>query len=350
MRFIHLAMIKSMTLINIRNFEHKEVVFQKDMTYMYGPNGSGKTTILEAIHLIATTKSHRTSEEKDVIKEGAPFGKITLVDDLHTYEMVITNQGKRVWLDHVEKKKLSNFIGYLYVVMFAPEDIDLVKGNPQFKRQFLDVAMVQIDKSYLDTLSTYKKILKQRNALLKKLKPDDDLTFLEVVNEQLMETGKKIIKSRNEFMETLNHVFIQTCHKFELNHTEIIYKPNVTEHKFKETLNQSRNQDIITKTTNHGPHRDDFIFMFHNKNAKQNASQGQSRLLALALKISLYQTLKEDPLKKVTLLLDDVLSELDIENQQRVLSLKENAQQMILNSAVEHAHHKKHTVLKGDLS
>jgi DNA replication and repair protein RecF len=343
-------MIKSMTLINIRNFEHKEVVFLKDMTYMYGPNGSGKTTILEAIHLIATTKSHRTSEEKDVIKEGAPFGKITLIDESHTYEMVITNQGKRVWLDHVEKKKLSNFIGYLYVVMFAPEDIDLVKGNPQFKRQFLDVAMVQIDKSYLDILQTYKKILKQRNALLKKLKPNDDFTFLEVINEQLMETGKIIIKKRAHFIETLNQIFIQTCHKFELHHTEIQYKPSVTEQKFKETLNQSLNQDLITKTTNHGPHRDDFLFIFNNKNAKQNASQGQSRLLALALKIALYQTLKEDPLKKVTLLLDDVLSELDIENQSRVLSLKEDAQQMILNSAVEHAHHKKHTAFKGDLS
>jgi DNA replication and repair protein RecF len=350
MRFIHLVMIKSMTLTNIRNFEHKDVIFQKDMTYMYGPNGSGKTTILEAIHLIATTKSHRTSEEKEVIKEGAPFGKITLVDDQHTYEMVITNQGKRVWLDHVEKKKLSNFIGYLYVVMFAPEDIDLVKGNPQFKRQFLDVAMVQIDKAYLDTLSMYKKILKQRNALLKKLKIGDDLTFLEVINEQLMESGKKIIKTRSQFMETLNEIFTQTCQKFELNYAEIIYKPNTTENKFKDTLNQNIHQDLITKTTNHGPHRDDFLFLFHNKNAKQNASQGQARLLALALKIALYQTLKEDPSKKVTLLLDDVLSELDIENQERVLSLKKEAQQMILNSAIEHKHHKKNTAFKGDLS
>lgn len=349
MRFTPLAMIKSMTLTNIRNFEHKEVVFQKDMTYMYGPNGSGKTTILEAIHLISTTKSHRTSEEKEVIKEGAPFGKITLTDDTHTYEMVITNQGKRVWLDQVEKKKLSNFIGYLHVVMFAPEDIDLVKGNPQFKRQFLDVSMVQINKNYLDILSAYKKILKQRNALLKKIKLNDDYTFLEVINEQLIDIGKKIIDSRSLFIEKLNLVFIQTCKKFDLENTSIHYKPSTLTQSFKETLTQSTHQDIMTKTTNYGPHRDDFLFVFQNKNAKQKASQGQARLLALALKVALYQTLKEDPLKKVTLLLDDVLSELDVENQQRVLKLKEDAQQMILNSAVEHKNSNKNIALKGDL-
>lgn len=334
MRYIPLVMIKSLELTNIRNFEKKSIKFNEGLTYIYGINGSGKTTILEAIHLIATTKSHRTTEDKEIIKEGAPFGKITLKDDHHLYEMVITSQGKRVWLDQIEKKKLSNFIGHLHVVMFAPEDIDLVKGNPQTKRHFLDVSMVQIDKIYIETLMIYKKILKQRNALLKKLQKSDDMIFLKVINDQLVEAGNKIINDRLKFIERLEKEFKAVCKTFQLEMTSLKYKPSVEESHFKESLEQSINQDILSKTTNYGPHRDDLIIGFKNKNAKHVASQGQSRLLALALKIAYYNLIKINSNNQVTLLLDDVLSELDQLNQSRVIELNKDSEQTIINSAV----------------
>ena len=327
-------MIKSLTLTNIRNFENKTLTFKDGMTYIYGVNGSGKTTILEAIHMVATTKSHRTTEDKEIIKEGAPFGKITLNDDNHTYEMVITNQGKRVWLDRLEKKKLSNFIGNLHVVMFAPEDIELVKGNPQIKRHFLDVSMVQINKTFIEILILYKKILKQRNALLKKLQKHDDMTFLNVINDQLVEVGKNIIESRYLFIEKLDIEFRQVCKSFELDMTSLTYKPSVEINHFKKGLEQNVNQDMLSKTTNIGPHRDDLIIGFKTKNAKHNASQGQARLLALAVKVAYYNMLKKNTKIDVTLLLDDVLSELDHLNQKRVIELNAQSEQTLINSAV----------------
>lgn len=334
MRYIPLVMIKSITLTNIRNFENKSITFNGGMTYIYGVNGSGKTTILEAIHTIATTKSHRTTEDKEMIKDGSPFGKITLHDDDHTYEMVITSQGKRVWLDRVEKKKLSNFIGNLHVVMFAPEDIDLVKGNPQIKRHFLDVSMVQMDKTYIEILIFYKKILKQRNALLKKLQKNDDMTFLNVINDQLVEAGNKIIFRRAQFIEALEIEFMSVCKTFQLDMTTLTYKPSVEENQLKKYLEQSIHQDMLSKTTNFGPHRDDLMIGFKDKNAKHVASQGQARLLALALKIAYYNMLKTNTSKEVTLLLDDVLSELDQENQKRVIDLNAHSKQTLINSAV----------------
>ena len=338
MRYTPLAMIKSITLTNIRNFSNKHIEFKETNTNIYGPNGSGKTTILESIHAIATTKSHKASEEKEMIKDGKPFGKITLIDDTHTYEMVITTLGKRVWLDKQEKKKLSNFIGHLHIVLFAPEDIDLIKGNPQFKRQFLDVSMIQLDNPYIQKLSLYKQLLKQRNALLKRLKLNDDETFLNVLNDQLIEVGKEIIKARENFIERLNQVFNEICQSFQLVDAKVVYRPSVHIEKYAKSIQDSKQSDILSKTTNVGPHRDDFSVSFNQSIAKQYASQGQARLLALALKMAVYTLLKQAN-KKVTLLLDDVLSELDIDNQKKVLELRTKDSQVILNSAIR-LHHK----------
>ena len=348
MRYTPLAMIKSITLTNIRNFDYKQIVFKNENTNIYGPNGSGKTTILESIHAIATTKSHKANEEKEMIQEGKPFGKITLIDDKHTYEMVITSQGKRVWLDKQEKKKLSNFIGHLHIVLFAPEDIQLVKGNPQIKRQFLDVSMIQLDNLYIQALTHYKNLLKQRNALLKRIKMGDDNTFLHVLNEQLVEVGKSIIKKREKFIFELNTIYPKICEEFNLTDAKIIYKPNVTPDKYFKSVLDNEQADIINKTTQIGPHRDDFLITFNQYSAKQNASQGQARILSLALKISFYHLLKSNQ-KETTLLLDDVLSELDEVNQEKVLNLKAKEQQVILNSAVRlYKQNQSDIELKGD--
>jgi len=328
-------MIKNMTLSNVRCFTKKNLSFDQSTTYIYGMNGSGKTTILEAIHMISNGRSHRTNEDKNMILKDAPFGKIKLeTHDHHTYEVVITPKGKRVWLDHQEIKKLSKFVGHLKSVLFSPEDIDLVKGTPQFKRQFLDVSMMQVDPSYIETLNVYKKILKQRNALLKKIGRDQDLTFLNILSEQLSEYGKIIIEKRALFLETLNGEFQTIYQTFNSAKVYISYKPNVDVKNILNTMIKNKDTDMILKTTTTGPQRDDIQVMYNESEAKEKTSQGQQRLIAIAMKLAVLEHIKKTTQKPVVLLLDDVLSELDQEKQELILSYQQENQQTIINSAI----------------
>ena len=296
-------MIKTLTLINTRCFPQKKLIFEHPQTYMFGDNGVGKTTILEAIHMIATTKSHRTNQDKEIIQEGKPFSKITLETNQNTFEMVITDKGKRVWFNGVEKRKLSQFIGHLNVVLFAPEDIELIKGSPTYRRQFLDIAMIQIDPSYLDILTKYKKILKQRNALLKKIDINGDFTFLDIISEQLLIEAKTMIEKRAQLINILNDVLQPITKQFQLPFVKIEYNDDVNLDQLKLHLLTKQKIDIIQQATSRGPHKDDFTVYYEQKNASQYASQGQQRLLALSLKLALFQHLKKESNKELILLL-----------------------------------------------
>ena len=327
-------MINSITLSNIRCFDKQSVSFDPHLTYIHGDNGTGKTSILEAIHMISNGKSHRTNDDKHLILNDAPFGKISLQTNQHTFEIVITPKGKRVWMNHQEIQKLSQFVGRLKSVLFSPEDIDLVKGSPQFKRQFLDVSMMQIDPLYIDTLNTYKKLLKQRNALLKKLTKGQDITFLKILSEQVSEYGKKIIIQRKAFIDDLNQLFKKIYQTFSDVNAQVIYKPNVKPDTILETMLKNHETDMLLNTTTNGPHRDDFHVIFNESFAKDKASQGQQRLLAVVLKLSVLEMIKEKTKQPVVLLLDDVLSELDEEKQKQILSYQQDNQQTIINSAL----------------
>lgn len=320
------------------------MTFDHLQTYMFGDNGVGKTTILEAIHMIATTKSHRTSQEKEIIQDGKSFSKITLETNQNTFEMVLTDKGKRVWLNGVEKRKLSQFIGYLNVVMFAPEDIELIKGSPSYRRQFLDIALIQIDAEYLDTLTRFRKILKQRNALLKKLELNGDLTFLNILSEQLQIEAKTIIEKRKQLINILNQEMQSITKQFQLDSVKLEYDEDVTIEQLYLHLSSKQKIDIIQQTTSKGPHKDDFTVFFEHKNASQYASQGQQRLLALSLKLALFQYLKKESSKELILLLDDVLSELDETHQQQLLTYEFQQHPLIMNSTHDHVKHNMHTI------
>ena len=335
-------MIKTLTLMNTRCFHQKKLIFEHPQTYMFGDNGVGKTTILEAIHMIATTKSHRTNQDKEIIQEGKPFSKITLETNQNTFEMVITDKGKRVWFNGVEKRKLSQFIGHLNVVLFAPEDIELIKGSPTYRRQFLDIAMIQIDPSYLDILTKYKKILKQRNALLKKIDVTGDFTFLDILSDQLLIEAKTMIEKRAQLINILNDVIQPITKKFELPFVKIEYNEDVNLDQLKLHLLTKQKIDIIQQATSRGPHKDDFTVYYEQKNASQYASQGQQRLLALSLKLALFQHLKKESNKELILLLDDVLSELDETHQQQLLTYEFQNYPLIMNSTHDHVKHNMH--------
>lgn len=300
-------MIESVLLRNFRN--HLEATFDlKAQTFIQGDNGTGKTSLLEAIYYVSLLKSHRTVDDGSLVMSDKPYAKITIKTTDHLYEVVIQKDRKHLMLDKVHIKKMSHFIGGYKIIIFSPEDLDLIKGLPRIRRQFLDIEMFQINPSYMNSLSSYKKILHQRNALLKRLTLTDDLTFLHIITNRFIEEARVIIKERQHFINTLNKSFKSRFkHLNDLDEVELIYEPNTPINALEETFKSRMHKDILSKTTNSGPHRDDFTILFNGHPAKDFASQGQQRLITIALKLAIIDLIKEE----VIILLDDILSELD---------------------------------------
>lgn len=327
-------MIQKITLKNFRNHETFNLDIKSPFVYIHGDNGSGKTSILESIYFCSTTKSHRTSDEKEMIKKNQLFAQVVIKDDDQTYEIVVSKLGKRTKINHVEKRKLSEFIGHLNVVMFAPNDLELIKGAPTIRRNFLDLELLQVDKKYLHHLNRYKQALKQRNSLLKKVDIKDDYTFLNILGDQLYEEGILLISERNKFITELNQYFISNYQRFSPHQVEIIYKPDQDDLGFKKHLSKQQKQDILYQTTLAGPHRDDFFISFNGFDSKTYASQGETRLIVIALKLALLDWIEFKTKRKVVLLLDDVLSELDQQKQDIFLKTLPKEHQIIINSVM----------------
>ncbi|MFA5560181.1 MAG: DNA replication/repair protein RecF [Acholeplasmataceae bacterium] len=327
-------MIKTIELRNFRNHQSFFLNFEKPFVYLGGKNGSGKTSILESIYFIATTKSHRTSDEKELIKKNEPFSIVKIKTDQYRFEVVLSKNGKRASIDGLEKRRLSDFIGTLKVVMFSAEDLELIKGAPSNRRQFLDLEWMQLNKQYLKRLNQYKNVLKQRNSLLKRLKIEDDWLFLNILGEQLYEIGVELIAERKKFIEMLNEFLKESYISFSNHKVEIIYEPDVDEKQFKKHLSSMQKQDIVYQNTTAGPHRDDFLIKFNGNPAKNYASQGEQRLIVIALKLALLKIIEKETNEKAILLLDDVLSELDLEKQQMFLKHLPKEHQLIMSSAL----------------
>lgn len=325
-------MIQQVQLKNFRNHTYYTLDIKQPFVYIYGENGSGKTSILESIYFCATTKSHRTSDEKELIKKNEPFAQVKVKTNEDTFEIVISKTGKRTKINHIEKRKISEFVGHLNVVMFAPNDLELIQGSPGFRRNFMDFELLQVDKKYLHDLNEYKQILKQRNSLLKKVDLKDDFTFLDILGKQLFEVGIKLIDQRQQFIKEINELFIKQYQAFSHYDVKLVYKPDQDKNGFKKYLETQQKQDILYQTTLAGPHRDDFFIGFRGFDAKSYASQGETRLIVIALKLALLEWIECKTHKKVICLLDDVLSELDEDKQNIFLNALPKEHQIIMNS------------------
>lgn len=303
-------MIEYLEIKNFRNHDYIKVDFLNKNTFIEGLNGSGKTSIVEAINYVSLLKSFKTNNDDHLVKEDKPCFKIVLKTNKDLFE-VVYNKGVKVL--HINKKnitKMSEFITRFKTVVFSPEDLNLVYGTPNERRTFIDVVMVQENKDYLEDLSTYKKVLKERNALLKQINENSDLTFLKIINKRLEVEANKIIEKRTEFIGKLNKAFkVRFKSLNKKDDVEVVYEPNTPLNRLELTLNDRFKRDLLEKTTTAGPHRDELLIKFNDNLAKDYASQGQVRLIVIALKLALVDVYKEK--EEVVVLLDDVLSELD---------------------------------------
>ena len=313
-------MIKEIKLKQFRNHSSLHLKIQQKRVFIFGNNGLGKTSILESIYFASLTKSHRTSEDKALIMKDKPYAKVDISTDTHHYQVVISDTGTKAFIDKIQISKMSEYVNGYRVVMFSPEDLELIKGQPADRRQFLDIEMSQIHKPYMLVLSKYKQILKQRNALLKNLTLHDDLTFFKIITDQLSIVGDEMIEKRKSFIDNLNQAFRIRFKAFnESDEVSVSYEPNVPLNSLKQVLNDKKEKDILTQTTSYGPHRDELRFAFNGEDAKTYASQGQQRLMVISLKLALLDIYDSDQVETI-ILLDDVLSELDLDKQQKLLN------------------------------
>lgn len=326
-------MIKKIELSQFRNHDSLLINFDKRQTYIYGENGVGKTAIIEAIYFASTTKSMRTSNERDLIKQDEMFAKIVIhFKNNRKNEIIISKNGKRIIANGVEKRRISDYIGDFNVVIFTTEDINLIRGTPADKRNFIDLEWMQLDKEYLQLLNRYRKVLKQRNALLKNVEINEDYTFLNILGQQLYEIGSRIIEKRDEIINLLNDELKKQPFNFEDNEIKIVYQPDQTLSNLKKWFETKQKQDIIYQTTQAGPHKDDFKIMIGDKDSKVFASSGQQRLIVIAIKVALLNVITNIKKSKPVLLLDDILSELDKNNQQIFLDNLPKDNQIIMTS------------------
>ncbi|MBW3110497.1 MULTISPECIES: DNA replication/repair protein RecF [Bacillaceae] len=330
--------IEQLELRNYRNYESIDVSFENKVNVILGENAQGKTNIMESIYVLAMAKSHRTSNDKDLIRWDQEYakikGRIQKYNGALPLELVLSKKGKKAKSNHLEQSKLSQYVGNMNVVMFAPEDLHLVKGSPQVRRRFIDMEIGQVSPVYLHDISLYQKILQQRNHYLKQLqtRKQKDQTMLDVLTEQFIEMAVKITKKRFEFVQLLES-WAKPIHSGisrNLETLEIVYKPSldVSDNQewskmvdiYEQKFNDIREREIDRGVTLVGPHRDDLQFIVNDRDVQTFGSQGQQRTTALSVKLAeielIHSEIKEYPI----LLLDDVLSELDDYRQSHLLN------------------------------
>ncbi len=320
--------IKSIQLSGYRNYDNATIYFDKETNILYGDNAQGKTNVLEAIFMCATTKSHKGAKDKEIIGFGKDEARISMYFDKSGDEIKIDmllrkDKSKIVAVNGSKISKATELLGLLNVVLFSPEDLGIIKNGPSERRRFIDTELCQLDPIYLYNLSKYNKIIDQRNKLIKDSYVNNDLLeTLNIWDAQLVSYGSEIIKKRQAFIKELNEIIIPLHEKLTNGREKIslAYEPDVEACDFESNLYKNRNKDIKFKVTSVGPHRDDFSFVVNDIDIRKYGSQGQQRTAALSLKLSEIEIVKKKTGHVPVLLLDDVLSELDSNRQNYLLS------------------------------
>ena len=351
--------IKSLKLLYFRNYLSMNIDVHPSLNVLVGNNANGKTNIIESIFCLALGRSYRTKSDSECIMFGETATAMSCVvnkNDKNLDIMLgISNKGKSAKIAGVKKNKLTDFVGELNVVLFSPEDLQLVKGSPSLRREFINREFYQFSRIYHKYYLMYQHLLKQRNSYLKDMRknPKDEfsLAYLETITSQLVKIAMYITKERALFIKNLSKLAQKNMlnisnHKEDL---ELKYKSSILdmlninsvedkdfneENIIKKIMDKSYD-DIMRGSTRIGPHHDDLEFFINKLDAKMYASQGQQRSIVLSLKLSEIDYLKSKTGSYPILLLDDVLSELDRNRQLKLLdAINENVQTFITTPSI----------------
>ena len=338
--------IKEISLLQFRNYQAMSLEFHKKLNVITGQNAQGKTNLLEGIYIISLGKSFRTSRDSEMIGFGHDFCRaktVSVKDDRETeIEITYKKEGKLIKIDGVRAPKTSDLLEHVYAVVFSPEDLKIVKEEPEKRRKFIDRELCQIRPVYYKNLGRYKKVLQNRNFLLKDGVSDQAL--LSVYDEELADYGSRIIRDRAGFIEKLN-IISRGIHEKITDGKEVLeifYESNVPvqsdflsqKEEFLKKLQKGFSRDVFKGNTESGPHKDDLKIQVNGIDIRHYGSQGQQRTAALSLKLAEIYLIKEETGEDAILLLDDVLSELDVQRQTFLLNRLQEIQIFITTTEI----------------
>ncbi len=330
--------IRHIELTDFRNYQSLRLDFHENVNLILGNNAQGKTNLLEAIYITSMGRSFRTSRDSDLVRFDCPAAKIWAEAEKEiaetSVEITIKKDAKKsIKKDGVNLKRASQLLENILIVIFSPEDLKIVKDEPEKRRRFIDRELCQIQPLYYDSLSNYKKTLLQRNAYLKEDRIDPSI--LDLWDLQLAKYGARIMALRDRFIRKISG-FSGAIHSSITAGRETLfleYDPNVPltedpgelEGFFYDEVKRAYANDCRQRTTTRGPHKDDISFFVGGINMRNFGSQGQQRTCALSLKLAELNLIKEETEEDAILLLDDVMSELDLQRQEYLIkTLKDN--------------------------
>ena len=328
--------IEHLKLTNFRNYSSLELDLGRNVNIFIGDNGKGKTNILESIYVLSLTKTNRYGLEENLIKFNEEIAKIEGLirsdELLKTQEIHITKKKKQIFINNKEMRRIRDYISNFCVISFTPEDLEIIKGSPNNRRNMINIDISQLQNSYISYLNEFNQIIKIRNEYLKKMNLDgnSDIRYLDVINNQMIEKGIKIYEYRYNFFNKINDYLPKIFKKLSnLNNLKIKYESSVSlddfdyekiKKNYENKLKKNFKVELMQGVTLTGPHRDDFSFDLSGIDMKNFASQGQQRLVIIALKIAEIYLFKEEIGEYPVLLLDDIFSEIDSKKRNKIIS------------------------------
>lgn len=331
--------IQKLELRNFRNYTDLSIDLYERLNIFTGDNAQGKTNLLESIVFLSTTRSHRISDEKKMIRYGSEFALLSCIyksdGSDEKLKAIIHPKGKTLMKNGYPVMKTSDFIGSLNTVVFTPDDLRIFDDSPRERRKLINQELTSVSRSYMNGLSKYQSVLKERNILLKNEHPDDSL--LDILDTQLAEAEAMIYRQRKEFTDYLNRWLTKIYARLsgETDEIRICYVTQSDSDDIsilKEKRKAVRRRDLEFRVTTTGIHKDDFIFTKDGRNMTECASQGQKRMVMLGFRLALLLFIREKTGRRPVLLLDDVLSELDREKQVRLLDMVAEKYQCVITA------------------
>jgi len=328
-------------LLNFRNYSSIELNFSNSFNIIYGNNGMGKTNLVEAIYVLALTKSFRTIQDKNLIMKDKNVTKIEGIvksKAKNNYKVIINEDGKKVKIDNNKIDKISEYISKINVVLFNPDDLRIIKDTPSIRRKMLNIEISQLNKTYLKYLNNYNKILKQRNAYLKQvfINANSSTEYLDVLTNKLIDYGLEIEKGRRQYIELVNNyisdIYLKIANKGELEVKYISDYKNKTKEDILKEYRKLYSKEMAFGKTLIGIHHDDLDFILDGNKLKEWGSEGQLKNTIISFKLSEIKIIKEIKEDYPILILDDLFSELDQEKITNILNLIEGKMQTFITT------------------
>lgn len=333
--------INSLKLLNFRNYESLEIKFSSHTNIIYGQNGMGKTNLVEAIYILGLTKTFRLGNDDVVIKKGKNIAKVEgLITDkiVNNYKIIISTSGKRIKIDNNRISKLSDYITKVNIILFNPDDLKIIKDTPMTRRRLLNIEISGIDNEYISYLTNYNKILKQRNTYLKALSKKNiyQNEFLNILTEQLIDIGLKVVAKRSEFINNINEYISDIYYSItKKGHLSINFKSEFkgkTKEKLLKQYEKNISREITMGKSLFGPQHDDIEFIIDNEIVKEFSSVGEQKNSVIAFKLAEIKNIEQKLNKKPILILDDLFSELDKEKINNILKLIDQDMQTFITT------------------